>query len=272
MELSDFAHRPDSEQDLLTGALLIARDAYPNLDFDAERKRLDELAQPLVALRLGGAPAREQADAVSEYVYQTLGFDGNEEDYYDPRNSYLNMVVERRLGIPITLAAVYSEIARRAGVVARGVGFPSHFLVRVEDGRKKSVLIDPFHSGMILDAAAIRDLWERIGGVPDELDQRWLLPMPVRGILTRMLANLRGVYQKRGDLPALLVVLSRILELVPDDATTLRERGLVARKLGAPAAAREDLVRYLALAPEDDDVGEVRRVVDELASAPAARN
>lgn len=272
MELAEFAARPDTELDLLTGALLIARDAYPNLDFEAERKRLDALAEPLVALRLASAPAREQADAISEYVYQTLGFEGNEEDYYDPRNSYLNQVVERRLGIPITLATVYSEVARRAGVVARGVGFPSHFLVRVEDSRKKAVLIDPFHAGMVLDAVAIRDLWERIGGVPEELDQRWLLPMPVRGVLARMLANLRGVYGKRGDLPALLVVLSRILDLVPDDATTLRERGLVARKLGAPAAARADLVRYLSLDSEDEDVDDIRRIVDELKSAPDSRN
>lgn len=272
MELAEFATLPDAELDLFTGALLIARDAYPNLDFDAERRRLDELAEPLVTLRLASAPAREQADAISEYVYQTLGFDGNEDDYYDPRNSYLNQVVERRLGIPITLATVYSEIARRAGVVARGVGFPSHFLVRVDDSRKKSVLIDPFHAGMVLDAAAIRDLWERVGGVPDELDQRWLLPMPVRGILTRMLANLRAVYGKRGDLPSLLVVLSRILELVPDDVQTLRERGLVARKLGAPAVAHADLVRYLALEPDDDDLDDIRGIVRELKSAPNARN
>ena len=266
MDFEAFARLPDAEQDLVDGALLLASDAYPGLDLGQQRRRFDALELPR---RLGRAATGclEWAEVLGEHVYGRLGFRGNEADYYDVKNSYLNDVLDRRSGIPITLAVVYIEIARRAGLRADGVNFPGHFLVRlVDDSGDEPVLVDPFHGGGTLHGERLEELWIKVAGGRPSQSLPALEPASVRQVMTRMLMNLRAIHAARGDYRALYLVLDRIVALVPDAAREIRDRGMLSIKLGAPQAARSDLNRYLRLSPNAGDVAEVRRVLDSVAT------
>ena len=258
--------------DVALGAALIARDVYGGLDVPKLLARFDELAAPLVGrLPLG---ARDAALAISQHVYGTLGFKGNEAEYYDPRNSLLPDVLERRVGIPISLALVYIEIARRAGIDADGVPFPGHFLVRVK-GADGEVLVDPFFEGRVLDDAALGKLLERVAGqagAPARVTPEMLVRAPPRVFLQRSLMNLRGIYLSRGDLPRALLVVDRLVSLSPDDKALLRDRGLLAARLGAHAAAREDLTRVLAMEPSSETAEELKKALEQLDQKPSAAN
>jgi regulator of sirC expression with transglutaminase-like and TPR domain len=270
VEFREFAQRPDAELDPVLGALLISRDAHPRLSVEAEREKLLSLAEPLRGRGLAGASNVAQALALADHIYGRLGFRGNVDEYYDPENSHLSCVVARRMGIPITLALVYCAIAGELGVPARGVGFPGHFLVRIEGD--PPVFVDPFDSGCLLNRAGLAALWARIQGARSPVDPRWLEPAGPRAILVRVLMNLRGAHAARGDFPALLVALDRALELVPDSPQELRDRGLVSLRLGSKEAACSDLERYLVLAPEAGDVPEIRRLVADLAEMRSMLN
>ena len=264
-----------SEQiDVALGAALIARDVYGALDVAALLARFDELAAGLAIAETG---ARERAEAISRHVFGTLGFAGNESDYYDPKNSLLPDVLERKKGIPISLALVYCEIARRAGVRAEGVGFPGHFLVRVfgaKDGDE--VLVDPFYGGRVLDDEALRRLLERVSGQAAVDDARVTAEMTAattgRAFLSRWLLNLRGIYLSRGDLPRALLAVDRLVSLNPRDRGLVRDRGLLAARRGATAAAREDLARALALDPSSDAAAELRDMLAKLDRKSPAPN
>jgi regulator of sirC expression with transglutaminase-like and TPR domain len=262
--------------DVALGAALIARDAYANLDVTKLLGRFDELAAPLISEGLTSKTARDAAQAISHHLYETLGFSGNEADYYDPRNSLLSDVLERRTGIPISLALVYCEVARRAGVRAEGVAFPGHFLVRVfgvADPQVSEVLVDPFYRGRILDDAALGALLERVAGQASVNDARVTAEMTAaatpRSFLTRWLLNLRGVYLTRGDLSRALLAVDRLVSLNPNDRGLIRDRGLLAARLGITAQAREDLSRALALDPTSD---EIRAELAKLDTKPDASN
>ncbi len=261
MDFATLAALPDDRIDALTGALLIAKDEYPSLDLAFERRRLDEIAAPLSGL--GDREAAEQATTLAERLFGDCGFRGNADDYYDPRNSFMNAVLDRRLGIPITLSLVYTEVAKRAGVHASGVGFPGHFLVRIETDSGEPLMIDPFGGGRVVGRGTLDSLLERGPGAK-RVSRTLLSPASPRAILSRMLGNLKGVYAARGELSRLLVVTSRILELSPDSAADVRDRGLVAMRLGSPQVAEADLKRYLDLEPEAPDVAEIRRIVGKL--------
>ena len=261
MDFASLAALPDERIDVLTGALLIAKDEYPHLDVEHEEARIDEIAAPLG--RLDGLDAADQASLLSERLFGECGFRGNAEDYYDPRNSYLNAVLDRRLGIPITLSLVYTEVARRAGVPASGVGFPGHFLVRIETESGEPLMVDPFGGGRVVGRGTLESLLDQ-GRTAKRASRAALAPASPRTVLARMLGNLKGVYAARGELSRLLVVTSRLLELCPDSATDVRDRGLIAMRLGSPRVAEEDLARYLALEPEAADVAEIRRIVGRL--------
>ncbi len=261
MDFADLAALPDDRIDVLTGALLIAKDEYPSLDLGCERRRVDELAASLG--RLDGLDAADQANLLAEGLFGDGGFRGNADDYYDPRNSFLNAVMDRKLGIPISLSVVYVEVARRAGVRASGVGFPGHFLVRIETHTGEPLMIDPFGGGRIVGRGTLEALIERGPHVKPGL-RALLSPTSPRVILSRMLANLKGIYASRGELSRLLVVTSRMLELCPDSASDLRDRGLVAMRLGSVRVAESDLTRYAELSPDASDIAEVRRMVEKL--------
>ena len=174
------------------------------------------------------------------FLFEEEGFRGNTEDYYDPRNSFLNDVLDRRLGIPITLSVVYVAVAARAGLDAAGVGLPGHFVVRAER-RGRHRLLDPFHGGTLLDRAACEALVARMrpGGGP--LDPRWLAPVTTHQIFVRMLSNLKAVYSALGDWARALAAVERILLLVPDALEELRDRGTLHARLGQGSRSRARL-------------------------------
>lgn len=222
-------------------ALLLARDAKPELNVESELARIDELAAPLGELD-PACPAEEQAHMLAGHLYEGLGFHGNEEDYYDPRNSYLDDVVRRRTGIPITLALVMMAVGRRVGLQVEGIGFPGHFLARI--GGEDGVLVDPFFGGRVLDDAALSRLAARMLGSAARLDAVHLAPVGMRSMVVRMLVNLKHAHERQRDHARAMVVCDRLVDLTEDTAF-VRDRGLHALALGAHSQAQEDLARYL---------------------------
>ncbi|MGZ3442298.1 MAG: SirB1 family protein [Polyangia bacterium] len=222
-ELTLFAHvaaRPEAEIDLAQASLLIAEDEYPGLDVASYVDRLDEMgaaarAHLLEVDKPGDRRTTARLERVLTFVYRELGFAGNATDYYDPRNSWLNDVLDRKVGIPITLAVVLLEIFARAGVEAAGVSFPGHFLVR-SPGPSGPLFVDPF-DGRILTREDLRELHGRVAGEPSDPDPRLLEPADKKQVLVRMLHNLRGIFAARGDRPRLRAILERLEILTPSD-------------------------------------------------------
>lgn len=266
LDFTSYARRPDRELDLLTGALLIARDAYPAVDLDHERARLSALSAPLAVYGLERESALVQARALGDHLFGNYGFRGNAENYHDPDNSFLNVVLDRKLGIPISLAVVYIAVAERLGVRARGIGFPGHFLVRIDDGRS-TVVLDPFFGGEILDREALKGLLHRVAPKVS-LSDDMLDPAPARNVVARMLMNLRTLYAARGDAGRLLVVLDRLVDLIPEAYDEVRDRGYLYARLGARDAAVADLKRYVKALPHAQDADEARRAITQLEAMP----
>jgi regulator of sirC expression with transglutaminase-like and TPR domain len=248
-------------------ALLIARDAHPDLDVEAELSRLDAMAEPLRSAP-GSRTPHAIADRMASYLHGELGFRGNRDDYYDPRNSYLNDVLHRRLGIPITLTVVWIAIGRRIGVPVDGIGFPGHFLAKV--GGPDGVFVDCFEGGSVLDDAALRSLAERHLGDTTRLHPALLTPVDATHIALRMLNNLKAAHQRRGDAPRALVAADRLVDLtgLPEHR---RDRGLLALTCGSTAAAIEDLSSYVQARPDAADLPSVRSAI-ERARARGDRN
>ena len=268
------ARTPDDALDVALGAALIAKDVYEDLDVHALIHRLDDLAGPLKGGALAGLPLRTQAEEVSAR-FRELGFRGNVDDYYDARNSLLPDVLERRTGIPITLTLVWCEIARRAGVLARGVGFPGHFLARVDEvpalsGRPASprIIVDAFAGGRLIDDDDARALLQRTLGRGAEIHPALFEPASSRATLVRMLTNLKAVWAGRGDHTKAFVALDRIITLVPDSPRMLRERAGVALRLGIHELARADFSRVLELQPDAPDAAMIKRRLSELRTSP----
>jgi regulator of sirC expression with transglutaminase-like and TPR domain len=265
---------PDECIDLAAGAALIARDAYASLDIERLLARFDALAAPLAARDIASLSPEAQADALSEHLFETLGFRGNEADYYDPRNSLLPDVLDRKLGIPITLALVYTEVARRVGVRGRGVSFPGHFLVRVDAREREDapVVVDPFFGGRRLDEAGLKRLLARSAPSQTLVASEHLAVAGARTMLVRMLINLKWIHATRGDFARALLALDRIISLQPDSVPALRERGLLAARLGSVEAARADLSRLLELVPQAPDANSIRQRLEELRAKQSVLN
>ncbi|HEX6006723.1 MAG TPA: tetratricopeptide repeat protein, partial [Burkholderiales bacterium] len=248
------AQGPDEGVDVVRGALLIAAEQYPELDIEACVGVLDGFAGMLrKRLRPDIGPA-DALRALNRYMFEELGFHGATEDYYDPRNSFLNDVIARRTGIPITLAIVYMAIGRGIGLKLEGVSFPGHFLVRcpVHVG---TAILDPYHRGISL---GIPDLQKRLapmqGKAPTPAEVAALLaPANAREILARLLRNLRGIYMHYRQLQQALAATSRILALSPGNAHEWRERAQLHLALECFRAALTDFQSYLALAPDAED-------------------
>jgi regulator of sirC expression with transglutaminase-like and TPR domain len=259
VEFREYAEQPDADLALWTGALLVARDEHPALDFDRETQRIDALAAGLDARRLRRSSLDGRIDTLAAYLFEECGFACNVADYYDPNNSFVDVVLDRRLGIPVTLAVVYVEVAIRAGVDARGVAFPGHFLVRVESEHEVRH-VDPV-DGSVVDTAELERRVRAVLGERAFLQPDMLEPTPVRHTIARMLMNLRGIYAERGDFARLLVVLDRLIDLLPVLGSEVRDRGLLKAKLGAPRAAIDDLARYVESLSNAEDVDEIRRLM-----------
>ena len=246
----DVACRRDSEIDLTRAALVIAAAEYPELDIDAYARRIAELGRLAEAHLRGAGSDRERAFELIRFLFVDQRFTGNQQRYDDPRNSYLNDVLDRKLGIPITLALVYMLVGRYVGLDVVGVGFPGHFLAKVV-GAKEDIIVDAF-SGTVLTRDACRErLRALMGGAASlELEQH-LRAATSREILKRMLTNLKIVAIRARDHERALAWCERIALLTPDDPLELRDRGLVYEQMGAFGAAIRDFERFLELAPDD---------------------
>jgi regulator of sirC expression with transglutaminase-like and TPR domain len=277
----------DGAHDLARACLLIAQDAYPRLDVERYMSEIETLALRLRA-RLKGtdlagarrqSAAEERVVALNEFLFEELGYRGNTDDYYDPRNSYLNDVIDRKTGIPITLSVLYMEIGRRIGLPLEGISFPGHFLVRLplEGG---VLILDPFLGGAPQSEKDLRERLQRVipeGAAPDvpvaelPMDQ-FLERATSRQILSRVLRNLKSIYRELDKPERLLEVLNRMLVVAPDAAAELRDRGFVYQRLECWRPALKDLRDYLDRDPEAPDIHEVRTALVELSARCARLN
>lgn len=257
----DFLNAAADEQ-YSTGAaaLRLARLEYADLDPAPYLRQLDAMADAVRDrfARAGDIDTRSRLASMTGYLYGDLGFAGDREHYDDPRNSFLNVVIERRSGIPISLAVVFLEVAARAGLPAEGVNFPGHFLVRVpltDEGPGRSVLIDPFHGGATISEADCHHLLRTHLGEEAVLDPAMLAAASKHAILVRMLLNLKRAYVRMRSFPQARQVTELLLGLDASALTELRDRGLLAYHLEDFPSALRDLQEYLRLAamPEDEE-------------------
>ena len=270
---------PDGDIDLARACLEIAADAYPGLDVEGYAGEIDRHARRLAARLDPDAAPEDRVIALNEFLFAELGFRGNADDYYDPRNSYLNEVLDRRTGIPITLSVLYLEMGRRLGLALRGVSFPGHFLVRLPL-RGGMLVLDPFSGGAPLSADDLRERLARViprgatGGLPvaDLPLETFLEPAGHRQILARLLRNLKGIYREEERPERLLAVLDRMIVVAPEAAAERRDRGYAYERLECWRPALRDLADYLERAPDAEDVHEVRARVAALSGRCARLN
>jgi regulator of sirC expression with transglutaminase-like and TPR domain len=266
-QLIETARAPEGEAPLLDTALAIAMLEYPNLDRQAYRRRLDAWAQTL-RRRLPADPGiEERLRALNQFLFTEQGFAGNLENYYDPRNSFINDVIDRRRGIPLTLSIVYIELGRRLGLPLEGVSFPGHFLVRLsmEDG---ALVLDPFNRGVSLSEEDLDRLLQDVASDrPDDLG-RLLAAARKPEIVIRLLRNLKAVYQRDGQTEKALEIVNLILAIDPTQLPEYRDRGLMLTELDCNRAAAADLDHYLTHYPADEDADAIRALIAELAEEP----
>ena len=255
--------------DLGRAALAIARIEHPELRIEAEVARLDELAARSAA---GGVGDPQKAlERLLAFLFDDEGFRGNAEEYYDPRNSCLNDVLDRKLGIPITLSVLTMEIGRRVGIEVDGVSLPGHFIVSANLGARR-IFLDPFNGGAVLTPAQAADVASRAVGRPVKLEEGHWAPCGKRPILVRMLRNLKGIYARREDWPRALAVVDRLLVLDADSPVHLRDRGSVLvrmRRLHEGAAAWD---RYLRRFPSAQDAETFREQLRKVRQKLGALN
>ncbi|HEY8517902.1 MAG TPA: tetratricopeptide repeat protein [Candidatus Binatia bacterium] len=247
--------------DLAAAALLVAAEEYPDLDRARYLAFLDDVAER-VRRELGDTPTPDHARrAMCAELFERLGFAGDTEDYYDPRNSYLNEVIDRRRGIPITLAVVYIAVGTRLGQPVYGVNAPGHFLVRHAD-----VLLDPFASGRVVERATLA-AWLAQMGVEDadaQVARLVAAPPDTRAVLVRILGNLKANHLQRKDFTRALAVVDRLVHLDPTNPLWLRDRGALYQRLDCPHAAVADFERYLRLVPNDPEGDVIREALVKL--------
>lgn len=250
----------DDRIDLGRTALLIAKEEYPDLVIGAYLRRLDELAG---RARAQCSRSPSQADivaAINDVLFHRDCFRGNTDDYYDPRNSFLNDVLDRRLGIPITLSVVYIEVARRLDLDVLGLGLPGHFVVGIHGS--ESILLDPYNEGMRLTEADCEARLRQIYGERVAFHPSMLRPLSKRQILTRMLINLKFIYGRQHDLGRTLAAIDRLLVLSPTAVQERRDRGVVCRELRFFGQAVADLSFYLDQVPSAADANAIRGLLD----------
>lgn len=269
---------PHAQCDLAEAALLIAAEHTPRLDVSAELRRLDAWARQAAPALREAQSAEQQAEGLIAAIHGELEFAGNASDYYDPLNSYFQAVLERRTGIPITLALVYIELGRRLGLQVRGIAFPGHFLVRV--GSAPGVIVDPFH-GKALTPADCQQRLAAALGPGARLGPEHLTEAEPKEIIVRILRNLKHVFLARatragssaseaasvarGDAErSALASCDRIVMLEPDEPVELRDRGLVHGRMGHATEAYADLERALELAPDAPWADSIRQGLPAL--------
>ncbi|MCC5898390.1 MAG: tetratricopeptide repeat protein [Phormidium sp. BM_Day4_Bin.17] len=249
--------------DLGKAALCIALEEYPDLDIDAYLQRLDGYAEDIAQQLPQERYPLRVINALNSYLFETLKFRGNQENYYDPKNSFLNDVLERRVGIPITLSVVYLELAKRLQFPMVGVGMPGHFIIR-PDFEDAGIFVDAFNGGEVLFPEDCERRLTQIYGRPISLQPEFLEPVSSEQILVRMLTNLKAIYIAQQEISKALAAIERILLLAPDAVLELRDRGLIYYQSGQAIAASQDLERYLSLRPDAPDASTIQRILGRL--------
>lgn len=258
---------PEEELDMAAAAFQIACIAYPELDVDAYFEQLDKMGEEIAARLPEDADPYIRIEAINHHLYGDLGFAGNDDDYYDPRNSFLNDVLDRGTGIPITLSLVYMEVARRVGLPLVGISMPGHFLVRYA-GEDRDIYIDPFDRGVILTRAECATRLKQIFGRESELAADHLRPVSSRQILVRILNNLRSIYIQQEKWERALHVVEWTQVVTPEDALLCREIGALCFHLGERKRAGEAWGEYLLRVPDAPDSEAIRAALASLQEAP----
>ena len=253
----------DQDIDLAKAALYIAQEETPSLNIENYLGQLDEWAQQVQALLPQERYPLRVIQCINQVLYDDLRFVGNEENYYDPRNSFLNEVMERRTGIPITLALVYLEVARRIEFPMVGIGMPGHFLIRPEF-KDAGIFVDAFHQGEVLFPEDCQQRLQDIFGQPVALEDQFLEAVSKKEFLARMLTNLKLIYINQQDLERALAVIERLLLVFPDAIIEQRDRGLLHYQLGDPQSAIADLKTYIAHYPHASDSSMIEMLISQI--------
>jgi regulator of sirC expression with transglutaminase-like and TPR domain len=256
----------DESLPLTEAALSIAQDAYPDLDLQAVLAEIDELVVRARRRMPDDADIKQKVEALNRYFFRELGFSSNLNDYYDPDNSHLNMVLRRRRGIPISLAVVYLEMAEQLGLPVRGVSFPGHFLLRVATPGQ-DLMLDPTNGQTLSEAQMVEMLEpyvQRVGESIGSALRVLLQPATRREIIARMLRNLKGIYLQTERWQRLLAVQQRLVIVLPGSIEEVRDRGFAYARLDYLRPALEDLARYLEDRPDAEDATVVESELHEL--------
>jgi len=255
--------RPEPELNLARAGLLFARSAYPRLDCGWYLGQIDLIAAAISNRIDSDADVNDRLTAMNRYLFGELGYGGNVQDYYDPRNSYLNEVIDRRIGLPITLSIIYLEVAQRLSIPARGISFPGHFLVGVttETG---DLIVDAFDAGAHLPRATfVARLRERAAeDTPVDALERALHPASKIEILLRQLRNLKSVYSEKGEIDNTLNIINHMLATAPDLMPELLERAQLYDSLGYARGAVTDYEHALTLLPHGVEREEIAGRLD----------
>jgi regulator of sirC expression with transglutaminase-like and TPR domain len=256
------AQLDDHEVDLSKAALLIAATEYHELNFDYELVSIGALADGVSYRVFEEEDPLYQLNTISEYLFDEIGFRGNQEDYYDPRNSFLNEVMTRRLGIPITLSLVYIEVARRLDIPLVGIGMPGHFLVRHRD--IEDLYIDPFNGGILLSQAECYERLREITQSDFNWDPSYLRPVSSNEFIARILRNLKAIYLDRRDYLRALTMIEWLVTIQPEVPLELRDRGMVYYRLGDYQQAQRDMKAYLSVVPSGPHAEAVQELIDHI--------
>lgn len=266
----DIVSGDEDDINLAEAALLIAAEEYPGLDVGLYLEKIDRLADIAREHALASTDASGMIAAINSTLFDRMGFHANRQNYYDPRNSFLNEVVDRRTGIPITLSVVYMEVARRIGFIIQGVGMPGHFIVK-HPSEHGDLFIDPFNGGRIFGEVGCAELVSELSGGKLRLRQEHLAAVTKKQILQRMLSNLLGIYAPSDHCRALAAI-ERILLITPDSPGHIRDRGLLLGVLGRASEAIGELERYLSLMPTAPDAGSIREQIKQIKQTRAKWN
>lgn len=259
----------DDTLDLTRGAALIAAEDDEALNLEALLATIEAMGR-VAAERIGPERRVEVAlTAIAEYIHRDIGLIGDRQTYYDPRNSFLHEVLARKKGIPITLAVIYLAVGRAAGLPLVGVSFPAHFLIGAyaappDGAQRPDWFLDPFRPTPLLDVAACRELFVRLGGTPSTFRERLLMPASNRRILMRMLTNLKMVYAQTGEPEKSIAAIDRILLLDPHAVSEYRDRGALHMQLDLYALALGDFEHYLAEEPVAEERPSIEAAVASL--------
>jgi regulator of sirC expression with transglutaminase-like and TPR domain len=262
----------DERIDLLRAALTVARTEYPNLDLESYVRQVDGLAERVSHRIRDVGDTAQTIYSLNTTLFQEEGLQGNRDDYYDPRNSFINDVLDRGLGIPITLALLYMEVARRIGFPLFGVGMPGHFLLKHYDIEGRQVLIDAFNGGNILSMKDCQRRLNEIYAGQVAFQPEFLMSVSRRQMLTRVLNNLKSIYMASRNFRKALPIVDLVLVIYPRSPEDVKQRALLRYSLGQMRGAAEDLEVYLKMSPDASDADEIRQTALSIRRTLATMN